>query len=279
MPLLMAKPKKRVKKIKKHWLRVYASKHFDNVFLGEVYGSNPEAVLNRPLFTNLSLLTNNYNHQHTNLVFQITNVSGEKLVAHLKRYELQQAFIKRLVRRRRSKIDDSFIVAFKDQYAVVKPLIITASKTSKAINTSLRKFLRQHIASIASGKLFEEFVVDVIKTRLLLDLKKQMNKIHPIANLELRVLETIPREKVSVKRLVKPVQQERFLKHKKQLRMRNQLQRQPQKLQSKEQGQDKSQSKVQGKEQGKDQSQGETSTETSAQDQVKNQNVSNTVQV
>lgn len=200
MPLIMVKQKKR---FKKHWFRVYADKTFNNAFLGEIHVSTPDKALNKPIFSNLSLLTGNYNHQYVNLVFIINKISEERIEAKLKRYELQQAFIKRLVRKKRSKITDSFIVTFKDCYAVIKPLLITISNASKEVSTALRKAVRLEIGRVAQEKNFEDFVVEVIEGKIVLNAKKKISKIYPITNLELRVLEVIPKEKVKIDRLVK----------------------------------------------------------------------------
>lgn len=200
MPLNMPKQRKRVKK---RWFKVYADKTFNNAFLGEIYISSIENALNRPIFSNLSLLTGNYNHQYVNLVFVINKASADGIEARLKRYELQQSFIKRLIRKKRSKITDSFIVKFKDSYVTIKPLLITISKASKSIGTELRKAVRLEIARLAKEKNFEDFVVEVVEGKIIPNIKKKLSKIYPLSNFEFGVLETIPKDKVRIERLVK----------------------------------------------------------------------------
>ncbi len=173
--------------IKKRWHPVYALKPLENKFIGEVYVATPEEMINRFILINLSVVTNNYAHQHFNAKFRIEEVDGDKGLASIYGYFMQQAYEKRVVRRNKEKIVDSFAVKTKDdKLVVVKPLIIAMSRIAKSIQRKIRLYTRHYFATQAASKNYEEFMDNIINGKYQAELKKALSKFYPISTAELR---------------------------------------------------------------------------------------------
>ncbi len=173
--------------IKKKWRPVYSDKPLDNYFIGELYTAAPSDMVGRYILINLSSVTNNLNHQHFNIKFKVAKIEGDRGIAEVIGYFMQQAYEKRLVRRKKEKIVDAFGVKTKDnRLIVVKPLIITNSKCPKAVQTKIRKYTR-HFFAVQASKLNSEEIFDkIINHEFQSTLRKELSKITPIAYFEMR---------------------------------------------------------------------------------------------
>jgi len=177
----------KTKIVKKRWRPVYALKPLQDRFIGELYTATPQDMEGRYILINLAAVTNNYAHQHFNIKFRVEKVEGDKGLASVYGYYMQQAYEKRVIRRRREKISDSFGVKTKDGVlVVVKPLIITTSKCSRNVETKIRKYARFFYASKAAEMNYDEFMDNIINAKLQSELRKNASKIMPIAASELR---------------------------------------------------------------------------------------------
>ena len=134
------KPKQIVlKKKKKKWIPIFTNKMFNDIQIGDGYVSEPGLLMGRYIETNLMELTNEIKKQNIKVLFKISNVTENKATADLVGYELLGSVIRRVVKRAKSKIDDSFIVETKDNAKiVVKSIILTKTKTAHSILTKLR---------------------------------------------------------------------------------------------------------------------------------------------
>jgi len=172
-----------LKRIKKRWREVYGLKPIEK-YLGEIYVATPEDMVGRRLILNLSSLTNNYKHQHINVKFEVIKTEGEKGYAEIFGYYLQQAYKKRIVRKNREKVGDSFAVYTKDKkLVVIKPIIITNSSCSRAVKSAIRKKAREYFKKVKKMN-YTDFFDELIKGKFTLELKKELSKIMPISTIE-----------------------------------------------------------------------------------------------
>jgi len=182
---------------KKRWIPIQAPKLFNEQPIGESYVGEPQELVGRNVSVSLMVLTGDPQKQSVNVSFKITGVKENAVTTELIGYQVLPSAAKKLMRRARSKIDDSFIVETSDkQYIRVKPLIITRGRTSNSVLASMMKLERAFIAKTISTMDFENFVKEVVQKKLQHGLGQLLRRLYPVGACEIRQLELIPAEKV-----------------------------------------------------------------------------------
>ncbi len=190
--------KKNVKKAgkvkgKKRWLPVIAPKSFESVALGECYVERPEQAVGKTIRTNLMTLTGDMRRQVIEIRFDVVKVGEGKALTAVTGYELLPSGVKRLVRRGRSKVDDSFLVKSATGRLVrIKPLIITANPASERACSALRLTTRERLKQLVSSFSFDKLVQELVHGRIQRALKEPLNKIHPIKTIDIRMCLLLP---------------------------------------------------------------------------------------
>jgi len=192
----MAK-KKGVKAIKKHWVKIIAPKLFKEQALGESYVPNADVLVGRCVSVSMMTLTGDPQKQSVNVKFKIISVVNDVAQTEFRSFKIQPAAAKKLVRRKRSKLEDSFIVETADKKIIrIKPLSVTRGKGNGMVLASLRKFQRAYLAKIVSQTKLEDLVQGIVRKRIQSQLSKVLRKFYPIVTSEIRQLEYFPADKV-----------------------------------------------------------------------------------
>lgn len=175
------------KRKKKVWYGLYAPSTLNNAFIGETHAYSPESIIGKTVSMNLAMIINDMKKQNINVSFKVKEVKDNKGVTELIGYSLILAHLKRLVRRKRDKIDDSFLATAKDGKIIrVKTVAMTNSKTYDSVSNAVRLSLRAKIKKALKEMTFDEFISSLINVRLQRDWKTSLNKIYPIKFLEVR---------------------------------------------------------------------------------------------
>jgi small subunit ribosomal protein S3Ae len=188
----MAKKKTVTKKVKKKkWFPIIAPKLFNEKVLGECLLTDSELMKGRHITLNMMNITGDPKKQSTNLQFLIRNVIDGKGMTELVKYEMSNSFVKRLIRRGKNKVDDSFLTKTMDGKVVrVKPLAITLKNTNKSVLSSLRLELRKVIKEKFSKLTFSQIIESLIQYKLQRELKTSVVKIYPLRTCEIRSFST-----------------------------------------------------------------------------------------
>ncbi|MDP3639743.1 MAG: hypothetical protein Q8R53_00885 [Nanoarchaeota archaeon] len=186
-------PEKKVSRIKtkkKSWYTLFAPPLFGGKEIGETYRGSPEEALGTVLEINLRELTGDMKDQNAVLSFKVSRLEGSKLWTDLRGYALTPASVKRLVRKNTSRLDDRFLFHTKGgRTLIVKTLLITLFPTQRSLQTHLRQATQDFLKKEISALDFNEFMDAVIRRKVLLDLKKRLNKVYPVKEAVLRVIE------------------------------------------------------------------------------------------
>ncbi len=179
---------KTVKKKKKIWVPVHAPKNFNEALLGETTTDDHKSLIGKTLTLNLSIFTNDMRKQNTETSFKIISVVDDKAQTEFIGLSLTNSHVKRLVRRGKSKIEDSFVVKTKDGKDIrVKPIVITNNVVNKSVSMAIRKQVKEKITELVKKKSGAEFLDLVINQGLQKDLKKELGKIYPLRYADIRV--------------------------------------------------------------------------------------------
>lgn len=184
------KPVLKQKTKKKKWFPLYAPALFGGQLIGETHVESSEQVKGKFINTNLSTITNDMKKQNTAVKLRVSKIVEGKGQTEIIGMSLVQSFVKRLVRRGRSKVDDSFTAKTKDgQLVRVKPLVLTnttcVASTASQLRLETRRLLKEKVASTG----FVNSVQDILTFKMQKSIKDALQKIHPIRSVDVRVFE------------------------------------------------------------------------------------------
>ncbi|MCI4339782.1 MAG: 30S ribosomal protein S3ae [Thermoplasmata archaeon] len=185
----------------KRFYKVRAPGLFQHVEIGETMATEPEQLVGRTLSTTLQELSGgaDIGKAHIKLKFQIERVSGEntaesKFIGH----ELTSDYVRRLARRKRSKIDTSLVVTTKDGVEIIlKPVAVGEQRLQTRLRAELRLKLRSLLTDEAAIKTAPEFVREMLQGELGKLLAHGLKTLYPLKKIEIRssvVLGTIADE-------------------------------------------------------------------------------------
>lgn len=172
---------------KKHWVPVLAPTMFKNEHLGDSYVLETETLEGRGITVNLMNIVGDMKKQNVNVAFRITGVTNGKAATRTTSLAMQAGSVKRLVRRGRTKISESFIVNLKHgQKARIKPLLITKNIANNSTAAALRHALRELVTSLVSEMTFETLVRDIVEMKLQRHVRNQLDKVYPLRSVDIR---------------------------------------------------------------------------------------------
>jgi len=185
----------------KHWVKVRAPGLFQHVELGETAASEPEQVIGRTLETTLPELSgiSDAGKAHVKLRFQIERLSGDGVAeARFVGHDLTSDYVRRLARRKRSKIDLSLTVTTKDGIRVIlKPVAVGEQRLQSRLRAELRHRIVQILTEQAAEHSAPQFVQEMLQGELSKALAHGVKSLYPLKKIEIRrseVLGIIPDE-------------------------------------------------------------------------------------
>ena len=179
--------KARVSILKKRWYAVQAPVVFNTVLFGETLAADPESLSGRRIKTNLGTVLRATKKQNVEVCFKITEVQGNTCMTELVSMEILPPHVRRLVKRAKKRVDDSFLVTTKDNVKVrLKPLLLVKDNVQHSLLTSLRFISRDFFTKIAQETSFNEFVNKVLMGDVYRDLKLELKKVYPVSTVEMR---------------------------------------------------------------------------------------------
>lgn len=119
------------------------------------------------------------------------SVKDGKATANPKKILLMSGFIRRMIRKRISYVEDSFSTPTQESMVIVKPFLITRKKVSKAVRRTLRNLTKNWIedefARMKDIEIFNEIISNSLQKALSIKLKKT----YPLSLCEIRVMEIV----------------------------------------------------------------------------------------
>ena len=187
----MAPKKKKVattKVKKKRWFPIHAPKLFNEKLLGETYVVDESQVEGKHLTANLSTVAGSMKKQNMNVQFRVNKIEEGKAYTEVIGYSLINAAMKRLVRRGRNKIADSFLAKTKDKKVIrIKPIIITHNRGTKSVQSAVRLQIRKFVREYVFTKNADEVFADIVDIKLQKLAKDAVAKIFPIKTVDIRM--------------------------------------------------------------------------------------------
>ena len=184
----MVEDTKKIKK--KRWITILPTENFRIPEIGETFTAEPSKLVGKTVSVSLMELMKDPKRQNLKITFKIIEVKDNKALTEIKKYEMVPSSIKRLVRPGKSKLDASFKFTTKDKIKIIiKPVIITKSKTTNPVLAKLRKETESYLSNFITKADFAEVFGYVMGFKLQNQLKSHLKKIYPVSLCHIRILE------------------------------------------------------------------------------------------
>ena len=177
---------------KKKFVKIIAPKQFHEQVIGESPVADPRLLVGRKIKINMMSLTDDPKNQNIQINFLINNLKGESVSTEIIGYTLLPAFVRRLVRKDKKRIDDCFIAKTNDNKKIIlKTFLLTLNKTTKPVLKALRKQTQELLKSNVSKKPYDELVKEIFSHRLQNETRKKLAKIYPLKQCEIRDMQLV----------------------------------------------------------------------------------------
>jgi len=139
-------------------------------------------------------LTRKLRGKSLEILFKIYNKNG--LYGLPKQFYLMKFFIRRVMRKRASYVEDSFDAQCKDVKVTIKPFLVTRKKVSRAIRNNLRKTCKEFLINYVKEKSFLEICEELLFGTLQKEMLPKLKKVYPLSFSDLRMFETKELDKI-----------------------------------------------------------------------------------
>ena len=115
------------------------------------------------------------------------NLVKGKPIASPKEFRILPYFLRRMIRKGTSWVEDSFIANTKDSKVEVKPFLVTRKKVSRAVRKALRDKAKEEITNYLKDKSSETVFEEILHNKMQKPLSLKLKKIYPLSLCEIRV--------------------------------------------------------------------------------------------
>lgn len=176
----------------KEWYKVIAPEMFDNKVIGETLADSREKLIGRIAESTLQDLTGDFSKMHVKLKFQIREIKGDAVLTKFVGHDLTSDYIRRQIRRKRSKLDSAFDVITKDMFKIrIKPMAVTERRIQNAQLTMIRNAMNEYLTKDGKNKTMAEIVREILSGEMGANLFKTCKHVYPIKRVEIRKSEII----------------------------------------------------------------------------------------
>jgi len=134
------------------------------------------------------------------MTFRLFNDEG-KLIGVPNKMELVTSYIRRMMRKRSDYVEDSFKAQCADIRTIVKPLLITRKRVSRAVRRNLRNTAKEFLLGYLKEKDFNEVCQELLEGTLQKTLLPKLKKVYPLSFCDIRVFETKEIQKIDLKKV------------------------------------------------------------------------------
>ena len=183
----------------KNWYNILAPPSFDNVTVADTLADSPDNLINRVTGVSLADLTNDFRKSHIVLYFQVKSVEENNAHTQFIGHTLTSDYLRRLIRRRRSKIEGVYDITTRDGAQIrVKPFAATDKRIQNSQKKIVRESMKKTITEQATKSTLSEFVNIIIDGKLGSELYKNCKNLYPVKRIEIYKTEVITQPTIMI---------------------------------------------------------------------------------
>jgi len=161
--------------------------YFGNTELGLIPTDDPNKLVGRVMDATLYDLTNDFAHQYLKMYFQVSKVDGKTAQTIFKGHEYSRDYLRSLVRRRTTRVDQILDITTKDGYRLrVAVCAFTLSRIKTTQERAIRAVMRQIVQEKAAELTFDQFVQEMVLGKIASDVYNEAKKIAPLRHVGIR---------------------------------------------------------------------------------------------
>jgi small subunit ribosomal protein S3Ae len=169
----------------KNWYQILAPSLFNNVPVAETLAEAPDTLIGRVSEVSLQDLTNDFRKSHIKLLFSIYKIEQNTAHTQLKGTQLTSDYLRRMIRRRKSRVDGVFNVETRDgALLTVKPFAIAEKRIQSSQKKLIRNVMKEVIAKEGKAKTLNAFVRDCIDGKIGSEIYKNCKVYYPVKRIE-----------------------------------------------------------------------------------------------
>ena len=179
-----------LKKAKKRkWFPIIAPEDFQSRVIGEVLLEDGSKLMGRTVKVNMMQLMGDMKKQSVNVMFKVNDITDGKALTQAVKFEISAFSLKRLAKREKDKLSDSFVVKTGDNKLVrIKCVMITNAMTKGAVLAALIKTCRAVCKEIVNKLKFEQLIIDLVTYKFQKEVRDSLHKVYPLRNFDIRML-------------------------------------------------------------------------------------------
>jgi small subunit ribosomal protein S3Ae len=171
----------------KSWYTLVAPEMFNKVPLGETPSDDPSKLLGRVTEVTVQDLTGDFSKMHIKVQFKAKGIRGSEVDTHFMGHDMTSDYIRRLTRRKRSRIDAVVDVATKDGSKVrIKPMAITDRRVQSSKQSAVRNVMKDVVTRTAANSTLGDLVRAIISGELAKNIAQGCKPIQPLFKVEIR---------------------------------------------------------------------------------------------
>ena len=171
----------------KQWYTIHAPEIFDNKEIPSTPADDPSKINGRVIEVTMQELTGDFSKSYIKLKFRVSRVAGFDAYTTFVGHEFTSDYIRRLTRRRRTKVDGVFDVTTKDGYRIrVKPMAIAEYRIQSSQKTAIRHLMNNVVIDTAQKQRMGEFIHTMIGGDLSRDIFRACKPIYRLKRIDIR---------------------------------------------------------------------------------------------
>jgi len=174
---------------KKKWFPIIAPESFQSKIIGEVLLEDASVLMNRSVKVNMMQLMGDMKKQNVNVMFRVNDVKDGKAFTQAVKFEVSAFSLKRLAKREKDKLSDSFVIKTADGKLVrLKSVMITNAMTNGAVLATLIKTCRAVCKELINKIKFEQLIIDLVTYKFQKEVRESLHKVYPLRNFDIKML-------------------------------------------------------------------------------------------
>lgn len=183
----------------KNWYNILAPPAFDNVTIAETLADTNEGLINRVTEVSLQDMTNDFRKSHITLFFKINKVEATNAHTEFIGHTLTSDYLRRMVRRRKSKIDGVYDVTTRDGAVLrVKPFATTDKRIQSSQKKVIREAMKKTIFDQAKTNVMSDFIKIILDGRMGSEIYKNCKKLYPVKRIEIYKTEVVSQPTIMI---------------------------------------------------------------------------------
>jgi small subunit ribosomal protein S3Ae len=176
----------------KNWYQILSPSLFNNVPVAETLAETPDSLIGRVTEVSLQDLTNDFRKSHIKLLFTVDKVEQNTAHTQLKGSVLTSDYLRRMIRRRKSRVDGVFEVQTRDGALLrVKPFAIAEKRIQSSQKKLIRNTMNEVISKEGKTKTLNAFIRDCLEGKIGSEIYKHCKIYYPVKRIEINKTEII----------------------------------------------------------------------------------------